>query len=410
MSISPRLSVVIPTADRSETLYYTLQTVLSQTYDNLQIIVSDNNSSDRTREVVTSFSDKRLEYVNTGKRIGMSSNWDFGLGHVTGDYVFFLGDDDGLLPDACDNVASLIQRFDVRAVTWQKPNYSWPSSYVSPNYLTLKLDRQVFTLTGRYFLAALALNLTSYGRLPNLYTSFVSMNVVRAVKGKSGLFFRSVTPDVYSGIVLAEPVGRYIYSFRPFSVNGGSAKSNGQSDNRPDNFSMKHFEELDLPMNGDIPAIRGSISSCVAEAYLQAYALGLITRIPLNRRGYLKAIFVELMNHRNEEIRTAGLSTLLKLALGNRVKKDFQSQLEQRRTEGSCSGKKPEESPNSLGELRLKVDTLGVQTIVDCVRLVGQIFGSFQLPEKITHADPGMMLIARLLRKNQERLEIIRRF
>jgi hypothetical protein len=53
--------------------------------------------------VVASFKDPRIRYVNTGKHLSMSHNWEFALSHVEKGYVTFVGDDDGLLPGAILN-------------------------------------------------------------------------------------------------------------------------------------------------------------------------------------------------------------------------------------------------------------------------------------------------------------------
>ncbi len=57
---SPKLTVIIPTRERADTLFHTLRTVLEQEYENLEIIVSDNASIDNTRQVVSQFTDVRL--------------------------------------------------------------------------------------------------------------------------------------------------------------------------------------------------------------------------------------------------------------------------------------------------------------------------------------------------------------
>ena len=97
MSENIKFNVIIPTRERADTLLHCLRTIVSQNYENLDIIVSDNFSQDNTREVVESFSDPRIKYINTGKRVSMSHNWEFALHHVQGDYVTFVGDDDGFL-------------------------------------------------------------------------------------------------------------------------------------------------------------------------------------------------------------------------------------------------------------------------------------------------------------------------
>ena len=49
----------------------------------LDILVSDNFSKDSTEEVVGDIRDPRIRYVNTGKRVCMSHNWEFALSNVS---------------------------------------------------------------------------------------------------------------------------------------------------------------------------------------------------------------------------------------------------------------------------------------------------------------------------------------
>lgn len=61
---------------------------------------SYNESIDNTRGVVSEFSDIHIRYINTGVRVGMYENWEFALSYVAADFVMYLGDDDGLFPNA----------------------------------------------------------------------------------------------------------------------------------------------------------------------------------------------------------------------------------------------------------------------------------------------------------------------
>jgi len=84
-----KFNVIIPTRERADVLVHCLRTVVAQDYENLEIIVSDNHSSDNTWEVVESFGDKRIRYINTGRRLSMSSNWEYALSSVSEGYVGF---------------------------------------------------------------------------------------------------------------------------------------------------------------------------------------------------------------------------------------------------------------------------------------------------------------------------------
>lgn len=77
MPQNPLLSVIVPTRERADTLKFAIRTILDQSTDDIELIISDNFSQDNTQEIVESFSDHRLKYFNTGKRLSMCDNWEF---------------------------------------------------------------------------------------------------------------------------------------------------------------------------------------------------------------------------------------------------------------------------------------------------------------------------------------------
>ena len=72
-------TIFIPTRERADTLIHTISSALAQDYENFTVLVSDNASTDNTKALVDSIADPRLKYINTGKRVSMSHNWEFSL-------------------------------------------------------------------------------------------------------------------------------------------------------------------------------------------------------------------------------------------------------------------------------------------------------------------------------------------
>src|SRR4051812_3222592 len=95
---SPRFSIIIPTRERAATLRYALRTCLDQTFDDYEVIVSDNFSSPATKAVVDEAAAPRVRYFRTDRPLAMSDSWEFAVSHARGEYVLVIGDDDGLLP------------------------------------------------------------------------------------------------------------------------------------------------------------------------------------------------------------------------------------------------------------------------------------------------------------------------
>src|SRR6476646_2993882 len=124
---APHITVLIPTRQRADVLEHSLRTCLTQNYDNLTILVSDNFSDDHTRDIVFAAQDSRVKYRNTGRRLSMSGNYEFALSQVADGWVTIVGDDDGLLPGAVRRVGNIIAETKFRAIRSNTCLYRWPS-------------------------------------------------------------------------------------------------------------------------------------------------------------------------------------------------------------------------------------------------------------------------------------------
>lgn len=97
MDHQPLVSVGIPTYNRPEGLRRTLKCITQQTYKNLEIIISDNNSSNsEVIKVLEEFRerDNRIKYFRQKENIGAAKNFNFVLKKATGIYFMWAADDD----------------------------------------------------------------------------------------------------------------------------------------------------------------------------------------------------------------------------------------------------------------------------------------------------------------------------
>jgi len=95
----PKVSVIIPTYNRAEFLRSAIASALSQIFTDLEIIISDDKSTDNTREVVETFKDERIKYVRNEGNKGPSATRNTAILASKGEYIAFLDDDDEWLPD-----------------------------------------------------------------------------------------------------------------------------------------------------------------------------------------------------------------------------------------------------------------------------------------------------------------------
>jgi hypothetical protein len=118
--------------------------------------------------------------------------------------------------------------------------------------------------------------------LPMLYNGgFVSIEVLKKAKRKSGRFYRSSIPDVYSAVVISLLIKSYAYSHEPLAINGASVHSTGTvayeriKRERSYNPADKFWSENTISLHDDILPVRKnqlvrSLHAGVYECFLQA--------------------------------------------------------------------------------------------------------------------------------------------
>jgi|SRR5579883_58317 len=224
-----RFSVVIPTRERAETLRFALQTCLDQTFDDYEVIVSDNCSSPATKAVVDEVASTRLRYVRTAEPVAMSNNWEFGVSHARGEYVTVLGDDDGLLPHALAELDRLAREYNAKAIRWTEAYYTWPTVALpgQGNYLRVPLNCVLREQSGDEVIRAVAAFQSHYAELPMVYNSVTHRDVLDDLRLRVGRVFPHHIPDVFSGFAIAHLTGHFVSTSVPMSISGQSRASNG---------------------------------------------------------------------------------------------------------------------------------------------------------------------------------------
>jgi glycosyltransferase involved in cell wall biosynthesis len=231
----PRISVVVPTLRRADTLASCLKTLAAQDYENCEFIVQNNGDDPATRRVVEGVNDSRFRHYATTDVLPMSRNWEAALEHVTGEVVAFVGDDDGLYPDACAIAAAFFSDNSNNLLSWRPQWYFWPC-YPKPgraNTILAELDLAfaVEEVDSRKELVGVYHFNVPYANLPMVYNSFVRMRTIRAVTKRLGRYFIGLAPDVTSGLINAFMTQRFLRLSRPLSVTGTSAYSTGHAIN-----------------------------------------------------------------------------------------------------------------------------------------------------------------------------------
>jgi glycosyltransferase involved in cell wall biosynthesis len=134
----PRISIVIPAHNSEKTITKTIDSVLKQSFTDLELIVIDDGSQDKTLEVVSKINDPRIKILSYPKA-GANVSRNRGLSLAQGEFVSFLDADDIW---TSDKLASQIQALENNSKA--KVAYSWT------NYID---DDDKFLLTGTHLTA-----------------------------------------------------------------------------------------------------------------------------------------------------------------------------------------------------------------------------------------------------------------
>jgi glycosyltransferase involved in cell wall biosynthesis len=98
---APLIGIGLPTFNRSRALERAIESALGQTHRNIELVISDNASTDGTQALCRQYADRdpRVRYVRNAVNVGAVANFNTVIAALTGEYAMLLADDDWLEPD-----------------------------------------------------------------------------------------------------------------------------------------------------------------------------------------------------------------------------------------------------------------------------------------------------------------------
>lgn len=106
-----KVSVIVPTFNRSNLLKLSIESILKQDYPNFEIIVTDNASNDNTSEIINSLKSDKIIYFRNSSNIGIAKNHNMALELCTGEYIHIFSDDDIMLPGCISKKVDILNLY-----------------------------------------------------------------------------------------------------------------------------------------------------------------------------------------------------------------------------------------------------------------------------------------------------------
>lgn len=224
----PLLSIVIPTKDRYYYLEHLIKLILSFNSQDVEIVIQDN-TYDNAKFIRSSYiKNKTIKYFHTKEPIPISLNSDKAILNSTGEYVCFLGDDDGVTSEIINQVR-LLKHQGIQAMISRSAIYNWPDYKddslfnLSSTLLISNSGKNDFILFSKQELKKVQdRGFDNMGLLPRVYQGVVHREALEKVYKKCGTFFPGPSPDMANAIALAGIIEKYLFSNKVTIITGQS--------------------------------------------------------------------------------------------------------------------------------------------------------------------------------------------
>ena len=153
-----KVSVIIPTFNSEKFIKRAIYSVLIQSYEDFELIIVDDCSTDNTVKIIESFNDDRIKIVKHDVNTGVGVARQTGLKYTTGDFVLFVDSDDYLKDDFIE-MCVLLQKQENADIIYTSFSISFPNAfqtmcagdYLMEKEATLQLyyTNQIKFLTGK---------------------------------------------------------------------------------------------------------------------------------------------------------------------------------------------------------------------------------------------------------------------
>lgn len=230
-----KYSILIPTFNAGEYLKACVETIVNQGYDDYELLISDDHSTDGTAEILKEFEHPKIKVFFAPYSMSMSEHWEWLLSHASGEWIIFVGQDDGLQPyffSLAEILTQKAQKHGVRTIQSRRSTFFWPGTegaYGFENVFAYSANAKIEKRSSQWGIFLCLLNIINYFELPIMYTSsmFHSSILQEARRKQNNKVFVTHPQDSNLAALACSLDAHYLYSNIPIGFEGASLKSAG---------------------------------------------------------------------------------------------------------------------------------------------------------------------------------------
>ncbi len=227
----PLLSVVVPTKNRYIYLKELVKLVNSFNDADLELVIQDNSDcNEEILDFLLTIKNENIRYFYSSEKLAATENADKGILNSTGEYVCFIGDDDGVMR-WITKVVRYMKNNGIDSLIANKPQYSWPDikSALIDSSSTLIIQKTSENLKEINCINELRYverqGFLTMGMLPRVYHGIVSRETMDKLYKQTGTFFPGPCPDMSNAVGLSFLVKKHVYVNYPVVISGAGYNS-----------------------------------------------------------------------------------------------------------------------------------------------------------------------------------------
>lgn len=231
MNNNPLLSIVVPTKNRYKYLKKLIELFVLSDFKRTELVIQDN--SDDNSEILSyleNIPNSNIKYYYKSEHLSVSENSGNAISNSSGEYVCFLGDDDGF----CKNIEVVVAKLHkdgIDAALFPLVVYNWPDFYDTSLFRlmsTILLEKDINSYSNECIPLKSSIELRkclnngflNLGKMPKVYQGIVSRKSLDKVYEVCGSFFPGSSPDMGNAVALSLLDVNCVYYDMPVIISG----------------------------------------------------------------------------------------------------------------------------------------------------------------------------------------------